>query len=225
MNPISPGKISKKLLSKAVDAEDTPTPTPQSERMQSVAIAATELDTREEYVREIGRLWSQAQERFIEIGNYLIFAKRKLTKHGEYERMISEELPFQRSVAHALKAVAEAVRDGRLHKQELPNSYSTAYLLVTLDDTGIQEAREMGLVKREVRRAQVAEFCRQYRQRDMAPTPEHTRLMKERDVLLAQRRRIDERLGQIERSLQRTSAGGKGRGTVIEGRATEVVSR
>jgi hypothetical protein len=224
VNQINPRKLSLSRIRQNADEEDIALPSPQAERMQSVAIAATELETKAEYVLEIGRLWSQAQDRFLQIGNYLVFAKKKL-KHGEYERMISDELPFQRSVAHALKAVAEAVRDERLFKDELPNSYSTAYLLTSLPDDGIEEARTRGLVGPDVRRSRVAEFCREFRLKSALNTsPPQTRLLKERDALLLQRRRIDERLAQVERALALHDRGGRGRGTVLDGKASEAAA-
>ncbi|HEY8610091.1 MAG TPA: hypothetical protein VIL69_02225 [Roseomonas sp.] len=218
-----PKKLSLRRLKQDAGDEGIPLPNPQSERMQSVTIQATSLETRAEYVKEIGRLWTQAQDRFLQIGNYLIFAKMKL-QHGEYERMISEELPFQRSVAHALRAVAEAVRDERLFKDELPNSYSTAYLLTSLPDDGIEEARNRGLVGPDVRRAQVAQFCREFRQKGLPNTTSQSLLLKERDALLLQRRRIDERLSQIERALGEQGKGGRRRGAVIDGKAIEVAA-
>lgn len=209
MNQVAPKKHSMRRITATVVDDEVPVLSdPQVERMQAVTIAATALETKEEYVREIGRLWEQAQHRFIEIGNYLIFAKEKLKKYGEYERMISEELPFQRSVAHALRAVAMAVREGRIDRQELPNSYSTAYLLTSLDDDGLEEARTNGLVSPEVRRSTVAEFCKTYRMRSTPNVlPTQSKLIRERDALLRRKKLIDERLEQIERILNGNGAG------------------
>ena len=48
----------------------------------------------EGYVREINRLWSEARDKFLAIGEYLVQAKETLP-HGEYEKMIESRLPFK----------------------------------------------------------------------------------------------------------------------------------
>ena len=101
------------------------------------------------YVREIGRLWLEAKSKFMAIGEYLMQAKQVLP-HGEYEFMIRTRLPFNTSAAHKMRAVAEAVQDGRILKDKLPNSYATAYELTLLDDKELRIAEARSLIRPDV---------------------------------------------------------------------------
>ena len=78
--------------------------------------------------------------------------------------MVASDLPFGRSVAHALKTVAEAVRSGRLAKAELPLSYATAYLLASMSPPHLDLARQRGLVRPNVTRAAITSFRTELRQ-------------------------------------------------------------
>src|SRR5690349_8073042 len=62
-----------------------------------------------DYAREISKLWTEVQAKFLAIGRYLVAARASLTKRGDYDRLINHELPFARHVAHQLRVVAEAV--------------------------------------------------------------------------------------------------------------------
>lgn len=231
MNQI-PAKVSRNRLSRPEQDDNTPVDPAQMARMSDVAISVYRkgANTKEDFVNEISVLWTQAQHRFLEIGNWLILAKEKLAEGGGYEKMIANDLPFQRSVAHALRSVAEAVNKKRLGRDELPNSYSTAYLLTSLPADGLAEARKRRLIHPDVRRAQVAEFCREFRMRNRPNQPPlRQRLLREREALEEQRRRIDERLAQITTDLRASGYSdspthGKLRGSgvrVIDGVASE----
>ena len=119
-----------------------------------------ELGTdRASYVREIERLWSEAQERFLTIGRYLVRAKQHLP-HGAFEVMILNELPFGRHVAWQLRTIAVAVDGGRLIERELPRSYTTAYKLAKLEDDALERAKRDGLVRADVTRSEIVAFLR-----------------------------------------------------------------
>ena len=105
-------------------------------RMLSNAVVAR--NNTEGYANEIGKLWGEAQQKFLTIGRYLILAKEKL-EHGEFERMVSTMLPFGRNVAHRLRVVAAAVEQGRLPEEALPRSYTVAYGLVILSEQEFEE--------------------------------------------------------------------------------------
>jgi len=111
------------------------------------------------YVREISRLWNEARDKFLAIGEYLSLAKRQLA-HGEYEAMIRLQLPFGKSAAHRMRSVAEAVRDGRLARHSLPQSYATAYELTLLSDQQLRLAEDRGLVRPDVYRSEIVAFRR-----------------------------------------------------------------
>jgi hypothetical protein len=111
------------------------------------------------YASEISRLWSEAQDRFLKIGRYLVRAKAALP-HGSFEAMIADELPFGRHVAWQLRTVATAVDGGRLVEDELPNSYATAFKLASLDDDVLDRAKAENVVRPNVTRAEVTSFVR-----------------------------------------------------------------
>jgi hypothetical protein len=125
-------------------------------------LSNTVLDLRDTgaYVAEIGKLWSEAQEKFVVIGRYLNQAKATLP-HGEFEHMIATQLPFGRHVAFQLRSVAAAVDGGRLLEDELPHSYATAYKLAILEDRHLGLARERGLVRPAVTRREIEAFRRE----------------------------------------------------------------
>lgn len=172
----------------------------QFQRMDAVRIVVERLPSRQAYAEELTRLWREAQDRFVAIGEYLLQAKQTLP-HGEYEKMVEADLPFGRAVAHTLRTVAVAVNEGRLAKPELPRSYTTAYFLATLNPDHLALARERGLVRHDVPRSSVNAFRRELRGRDDMIDARST-LAKERERLHAQLAAIQARLAEIEQALQ-----------------------
>ena len=169
--------------------------TEQITRMDAVRTAVERLPTRQAYAEELTRLWREAQDRFVAIGEYLTHAKETLA-HGEYERMVESDLPFGRAVAHTLRTVAMAVREGRLAKLELPRSYTTAYFLATLEPDHLALARERGLVRHDVPRSIIDAFRRELRR----PSGDHVylELSRERARLWLQLTAIQARLAEID---------------------------
>ena len=170
----------------------------QTTRMDAVRTAVERLPTRQAYAEELTRLWREAQDRFVAIGEYLTHAKETLP-HGEYERMVASDLPFGRAVAHTLRTVAMAVREGRLAKPELPRSYTTAYFLATLEPDHLALARERGLVRHDVPRSTIDAFRRELRR-----SPEdniYQELNRERSRLRLQLATIQARLGEIDKQI------------------------
>jgi len=88
-------------------------------RAIGIARSRAVLKTKEDFRREIRTLWETASDLFLTIGEYLLQAKATL-KHGEYQELISRELPFGYQVAHKLKAVAEKVKEGAIPLDRLP---------------------------------------------------------------------------------------------------------
>lgn len=131
-----------------------------SERARRLSNTVLDLKDTGAYVTEIGKLWSEAQEKFVVIGRYLNQAKATLP-HGEFEHMIATQLPFGRHVAFQLRSVAAAVDSGRLLEDELPHSYATAYKLAILEDRHLGVARERGLVRPAVTRREIEAFRRE----------------------------------------------------------------
>lgn len=172
----------------------------QFQRMEAVRIVVERLPSRQAYAEELTRLWREAQDRFVAIGEYLLQAKETLP-HGEYEKMVEADLPFGRAVAHTLRTVAVAVNEGRLAKPELPRSYTTAYFLATLKPDHLALARERGLVRHDVPRSSVNAFRRELRGKDDEPN-RRSRLANERERLNVQLAAIQTRLAEIEQALR-----------------------
>jgi hypothetical protein len=173
---------------------------------------------RARYVREIERLWSEAQERFLTIGRYLVRAKDQLP-HGAFEVMILNELPFGRHVAWQLRTIAIAVDGGRLVEGELPRSYTTAYKLAKLEDDALARAKKDGLVRVDVTRSEIVAFLRRLADEVNGRRPTLDRLVEERealkrrlDFLAEEQRGLKLRLAEIDNDLGQKT---------IEGRAVE----
>jgi hypothetical protein len=174
------------------------------------------------YIREISRLWGEARDKFLAIGEYLSLAKQQLA-HGEYEAMIRSQLPFGKSAAHRMRAVAEAVRNGRLSLASLPRSYATAYELTLLSDQQLRLAGDRGLVRPDVHRSEIVAFRRAF---DTSTTEDE--LLREWHKLGAEIERLQERLRRatdrrtdIEREIgpDLDRLGLRQEGQILEGRA------
>jgi hypothetical protein len=162
-------------------------------RAEGLRNAVVPQNDMEGYAREIGRLWHEARDKFMAIGEYLIMAKERLA-HGEYEEMIRAHLPFSTSAAHKMRSVAEAVHDGRLPRDQLPYSYATAYELTQLKPNEMRIAETRGLVRPTVYLREIQALRAELRapigsQRFEAMRRERQRLARELDRLKA---RIDE---------------------------------
>ena len=181
------------------------------------------------YVREISRLWGEVRDKFLAIGEYLSLAKQQLA-HGEYEAMIHSQLPFGKSAAHRMRTVAEAVRNGRLARNSLPQSYATAYELTLLTDRQLRLAEEQGLIRPDVVRSEIVAFRRRFDR----PSPGDSR----RDELLREWHKLGGQIERLQQELQHATARrleieqeigpdldqlrGRRIGQVLEGRAEPV---
>lgn len=131
------------------------------DRMPSVVVAPSELLTGEEFAVEIARLWKDAQARFLDIGRRLNEAFDKL-EHGEWGQLL-ESLPFERATADKLRRVAAAADSGVVPVDRLPASYSTVYEVLTMTDAERTAAADAGLIRPDVKRAQLLAFKRAQR--------------------------------------------------------------
>lgn len=174
-------------------------PAPGNARSLALAEAVVELTTAGDYIAEISRLWSDVQRRFIDIGRRLNEAKAKLP-HGEFLPMIDSNLPFGRSVANRLMKVAEAVDAGTLPVQQLPQNYSVAYEVVALEPEERQQALDEGIVRPDVRRAEIIAFKRRLRG---GSSPGGRSAEDELRRLEAEKSRIEARIAELRRQLGR----------------------
>jgi hypothetical protein len=227
-----PLRLNRRALEKQAEereAEPAPVRPGGLSRAEALLNAVVPQNDAAGYVREISRLWSEAKEKFLAIGEYLSLAKRQLA-HGEYEAMIRSQLPFSKSAAHRMRAVAEAVKDGRLPRDSLPHSYATAYELTLLSDQQLRIAEDRGLVRPDVYRSEIVAFRRELETAPLAGSREGE-LLREWRALGAEIQRLQQQLRralgrrlEIEREIgpELDRRGIRRGGRVIEGRAEAV---
>src|SRR4051812_1252305 len=154
--------LKKRGLAINMDAALTGREDEEVSRLPALENAVRKYNDADGYARAIGKLWAEAQQKFIAIGRHLQQAKQTLA-HGDYERMVSSMLPFGPSVARKLRTVAEAVDSGRLPGDSLPNAYSVAYELAVLPEGELLVAGERRLIRPDVTRREIEAFKREIR--------------------------------------------------------------
>jgi hypothetical protein len=201
------------------------TSTVVDDRAMGIARSRAVLSTKEDFRREIKTLWETASDLFLTIGEYLLQAKATL-KHGEYQDLISRELPFGYQVAHKLKAVAEKVKEGVIPADRLPKSYTTAYLLASMKDDELQKAEQRGLIQADVTRSAIKSFLKEVREAD---TSARKQARLEYRKLIRQRKAIADRIAALEAKYGDDLILGKDLnddddddGPIIEGTAVEI---
>ncbi|MBV1800557.1 DUF3102 domain-containing protein [Siccirubricoccus sp. G192] len=159
-----------------------------------------------DFVSEIGKLWEEAQAKFLTIGRYLVQAKEGLP-HGEFESMVANQLPFGRSVAYQLRMVAQAVEQRRIAEDDLPRSYTNAYKLVLLDDGALRRAHEAKVVRPDVSRRELTEFLNKIKAGSQQGTPEQERRAQRIAWLLSRAKALSHEMAQIQAELHALSGG------------------
>jgi len=125
--------------------------------MKGVSAAAS----RREYWRDqITAAWQAAVEAIFETGRRVIKAKSdKDLPPGQFLQMIENDLPFGRSTADKLMAVA---RDRRLANSELvpnlPPSWGTLYELHLLEDAQLRRLVAAGRIRPDLDRHEIKAF-------------------------------------------------------------------
>ena len=184
-----------------LDAPPAPVLMEGDARVQALEAVHREPQRADEYVAEISRLWSRAQGAFLDIGRLLIRAKERLP-HGEYVAAVEAQLPFGARTAYQLREAArwaiEMDRTAAIPLARLPGSYSTIYLLSTLDPPALQAAEQVGLIRPELRRAELIAW-----RKTQGGAPEETRqaLEAKRQKLRREKERLEAELRQIEEAL------------------------
>jgi hypothetical protein len=182
-----------------LDAAPEPVLVEGDARIHALQRARREPQRPEDYVAEIQRLWSRAQGAFLDIGRLLIRAKDTLP-HGEYTAAVEAHLPFSARTAYQLREATrwalEMNRTRSIPVERLPGSYSTIYLLSTLDPPTLEAAEHEGLLKPELRRAELVAWRRSRR------GIESRRVLEARkQKLQRERERLDKELSRIEAAL------------------------
>ena len=165
-----------------------------------------QFSTVRECADQIKVLWSQAQHCFVNIGRHLLDAKERLP-HGEYELMIQNDLPFGKSVAHALSTIAKAVIANKVEESLLPTDYTTSYHIVTLPDDELKLAKERDLISPKTTRKEILEFRKSLKQPDTKVAPADMKSLRKTKVKLKnQLTRIEEQKSQLEQDEARLRA-------------------
>lgn len=178
-------------------------------RAEDLSNTLVTLKTRDEFGKEISRLYREMTAKFWVIGRYLQKAKSVLA-HGEYNAMVKRDLPFTPEAARKIVLATRAVDSGTLPRDRMPNSWSNVYLLSTLSEDDLEIAEQQGLIRPDVRRSEIVSFKRS---RVDTHVSEYERLRTEREKLLAEAQRIHARLAEIESKIG---------GELIEGTAQEI---
>lgn len=182
--------LSSRTVKRAVVAVDNPTAVTRNRR-NSIDNTILPLEG-DELVDEIGRLWDEAQQKFVAIGRYLVRAFDLY--EGTFEETVLSRLPFGRIVAYQLRAVAEAVDSQRLPESRLPRSYATAYKLITLPPLDYEEAKKRGIVRADVTRPEVEAFKRELKDERLRAMDPVEFLRRERAQLRVEVERAEERM-------------------------------
>lgn len=116
---------------------------------------------REQWVERIAKAWRRTTESIIETGTIIADAKRGLP-HGEFLKMVGDELPFSRQVAHRLMTVARnAVLSNVDSIPHLPPSWSALYELSKLDPPTLVAKIKDGTVNPKTTRRDVMAWRKQ----------------------------------------------------------------
>lgn len=164
---------------------------------------------------EVRDQWGRARDSFLTIGKKLLTLEERLTSE-EFVRLRRghERLfPFSDSIASQFRQIARAVRSGRIEAGQCPTGYSTAYLLASLSEAELEQARREDLVRPDVSRTMVLQFRRRLAALTELQAPitrvSAVRLQNELGALDRERRELVERLrsiGQRRREIHRKLA-------------------
>jgi hypothetical protein len=114
------------------------------------------------YAQRITNCQRKSVESIIECGQLLIAAKDEL-KHGEFLKMIENNLPFKRSTTQALMKIAA---DGRITKYQhagcLPTHWSTLVKLTQLPDAAFEARIADGTIHSGLERRPAVEMIESY---------------------------------------------------------------
>jgi Protein of unknown function (DUF3102) len=114
------------------------------------------------YAQRITNFQRKGVASIIECGRLLIAAKHEL-KHGEFLKMIENNLPFKRSSSQALMKIAA---DGRITKNQhagcLPAHWSTLIKLIQLPDAAFEARIADGRIHSGLERRPAVEMIDSY---------------------------------------------------------------
>jgi hypothetical protein len=112
---------------------------------------------------DVSSAWKQTRDAFIEIGRALNDVDRELNaeERDRFKDGFRKLFPFSETVASQFRAIARAVDDGALPRDQVPGSYGTAYQMALLSREQLSIATARGLIRPDVTRDALIEFRRQ----------------------------------------------------------------
>ena len=177
-------------------------------RIEILNGALVRYERREDFAREINTLWQRAQATFLTIGKYLNLAKERLP-HGEFNAMIERDLPFSPRTAFQIRAATVAVESGRLPSDRLPHNYTTIYYLSTLPDDALEQAKQSGLLRPDLRRSEVVAFKKKILGAGESDIERSEATAQRLAALRRQKAAIEEEIARLERETVREVGGAK----------------
>jgi hypothetical protein len=120
------------------------------------------VTSRQKWVELISNAWREQLPSIFETGNLLEAAKLELTEqkgHGEWLRMVKEELPFGKRTAQMLMKIAgnDNLREAK-HASLLPASWMTLHELTHLTSDQFAAGIKSGLINPKMERKHVNEL-------------------------------------------------------------------
>ncbi|WP_372393717.1 hypothetical protein ABMY26_00420 (plasmid) [Azospirillum sp. HJ39] len=161
----------------------------------------------ESFEDSINRLLEESRERFVLVGEILLDWKASVP-HGQFVKLIAERIEagalrnLSYQSANRYMTVASALRNGFVDPDELPKESEAAYLLTSLKEDELKIAKEEGLVRSTVRKAELTAFRKRLRAPSPAPAPDRrAELLREIERARDEERRWAERRAQLEAEL------------------------
>ena len=105
------------------------------------------------FVNKITTTWNKQVESILDTGRLLIQAKKEL-EHGQFTKMIEEQLPFGERTAQRLMTIAEhPVLSNPTHVWVLPSSWGTLYqIAANIPEERLEELLKDGTIKADTER-------------------------------------------------------------------------
>jgi hypothetical protein len=113
-----------------------------------------------DWAARIAASWQQAVQSIIETGRLLVQAKDDLD-HGNFHKMIEEQLPFSARTAQMLMKISEnPVLSKAKHVSCLPPSWGTLYQLTHLPEEALEAMLADGTIHPEIQRKQAEDLAK-----------------------------------------------------------------
>ena len=118
------------------------------------------------WANHITTCWRASFEGILETGHLLTAAKEAL-EHGEFLTMLAKDLPFKANTAQRLMKIAADERiTNTAHAPLLPPMWTTLYELTKLDDEQFEKAKDDGVIRPDMERAEITQKVKKAKRAD-----------------------------------------------------------